>query len=631
MTLIHSQNDSADCYEVGNLVALLAAVSSGVSIPGACYEFIKNLEDEDAKSIEIDCDPDEKRLCIYGDGRYVTPIELDEMSKRIAASKKSDRNHGLGMLSFLRISPRMVMISWNKAKTEYSIKTCTPSSDNKLISDIGVARIMTKDDILRYNYACSRLRKWSTGFVTIIEDLGNTSKLAHFSGSFKIEEEFGGKKFVNYLREQLAWSKLNCQYRYGKEKAVAIKKKHGKGEHVAFKLPSKEYPCMREKSNEPLFCFEANGHHYNLELSFDLWLSQQNEGVVKITERNQDALDLKDAFHTKPNKLAEVFKNPDYVTYLQGQIDFRIKPTDGGEAPAVYNGSRTQLIVDGSFGDCLSNMLWYSDIEILGDKIMSYRKNSQKRGDEQSIKELAEDMDCYFRDHPEVFDRYLQHTSAQPSAAGIVKCKNCKIEGIPLRGFTDAEVDLVNQKGPNARIYALSDSPSYRCSNCGHLWAHRGYTHREDDPDVPQTPRSLPKWREPLTGKVRERKHGYGCTFDLRPLSRELDSKRSIYIGSEVVVNTAHESYKILLRDHGKKGLVTKIYERQMALRAIISKTHEGLDAESLRQLLEDGEAEILMYFRRERPKKPVTWKSKKSFKSSVSQLKEKFEGVTAS
>ena len=607
-------------WTIGNHLNFYATIASSMSIPNALYEFIKNLEDEDAKKGEIICDINNKRIFICGDSTYTSPESLEEIRTNIANSNKSERNHGLGLLSFLRLGRRMVMISYDRKTETFSITSCAITPDDKnLTCDVEQAHIMQPDEIARYGAACNHLRRWNSGFVTVIEKIGEG--IPHYNLKFKFEEEFENKKIINPLSELIAWSPINCYFKYGDNKTVLIKKKQGTGKLIDIKLPSKEYPCL--KGTEPIYCFEYNNFHYNIKLHLKLWISINNEGKVRIAENGQDVIDIKDAFKNKISKLSYIFKDHEFSNYLQGCINFKIESTDKGPAPVVYNSSRQQLIIEGSFGDCLANMLMYVDIEILREIITKYREQTTKRSDEKNAKELSEDMDDLFKDHPEIFDRYLQHSTGKPDASNLKRCSRCGTEAIPIRGYTYDEIFPLkeDQKG---KIIAPSDRKIYVCTTCGKTWDRGAYTKPINEPEIEtEKQRPLPKWTEPSIGKERQRKHGYGYKFDIRPLTG-ID-QRATLIGIELVVNSNHSSYKSLIQTYGKNDIHIKIYERQMALKAIIKKTYSESDPKNLHQIYEDGDADILLYYNPKLIKK-AHFRSKKEQEQALKALKEKFE-----
>lgn len=571
----------------------------------ALYEYTKNLEEAPAssKNIFIEFHMDRKIIAIYGDGKGLDAAKLNEMRVGIGKSSKGITHHGLGILAFMRFAKKMIMFS-RKNKKVY-VLSCIGENDD-VVSDVGESREISSEDT-EYAEFYNKLHKFGddNGTVTVLEGVGQY-KSDRFNFTFNMREEFESKKFIKWFQLKCRFSLMDHVYMLKKDensKLTRITEKMGHGTKMDFTVPSADHPVPAlygQRKN----IFEDKGRQFELKVRFLFWVSNSNDGEIRISENHQDSIPIRDAikFKITPDS---VFKHPDYTKYLTGAIDFKIKPLDGGDGLNVYSGTRTALIMDGGFGDCLCNILNYADQEVIRPKLNTFEKTSVGRKDERRSSEISKDMQIFFRDNPIIADKLLTTQSTGKVTYATVKCPRCGTVVMPKRGGTTA--DLVIQKN---NIYAPENVAIYICGTCGNRWDRRSY-----DTNVTKGPQKhLPIYTPPEPGQTsapRQKKRGHGYRALLCPLAHG-DDRRAALFNDLIKINRNHMNYKEIESERNSKALW--LYERYVYLTAIVD--HEMVDAPHIdyARMVQNVSASL------------IVWQSKRSGRMSLEEVEKVME-----
>lgn len=566
---------------------LMAHVSDYNSPIDALYEYIKNLDEVGAKVVHVDTDYDNKRVFIYGDGMGMGPDELNRISQSVGVSSKGQSHFGLGILAFMRLSKRMVIIS--KVGDKCCWISCTGQNDT-VVSDVGQAREMSPLERRENAIAIGKLRKWEQGTITILEGVGE-SKTSRFDNRFDIKKEFELSTLERELKKKCGFDlkRYSCFLKCGDAKPKKISAKIGHGKHLQFTLPSKEHPLLNKLGNRRDI-FSLQDRTFELKVSCDIWVGSGNDGDIRISEKGQNALDIRDAIGFRIGR-DSIFKSAENKYLLQGLIDFRITPIDRGENPNVYSGSRRKILVDGgfdSFGNCLMNILNYADIEIIRPVIREYIEGQHQRRDERSSRDLQKDMDNFFKDNPDLFKDIMSTSNLDPVDARYqAKCPSCGLTVPPTR--------CPKCKPVAGHIYAWDDSDKYVCGTCGNVWSRRIYTK-----PIGRTPTSeaKPQYTTPTgSSEPRKKKHGFGFSYDVMPFGRQ-DTRRARIEGTMVQVSSDHPDYVTLTQDKRSIGkLMLKNYQRIIALNTIIRNECKEMARDQYEKLLEDSYCRLMGWY----------------------------------
>ena len=298
-------------------------------------------------------------------------------------------------------------------------------------------------------------------------------------------------------------------------------------------------------------------------------ISPSNEGDIKISEDLQNAIDIRDAIRSYKVSSDSVYKSQKYTRYLNGLIDFSIKPLDNGEAISVYTGSRSTILMDGPFGDCLGNILIYADKNIIRPKIERLMtETSTDKKDERRSQSLQNDLEALFRERSDVFGSIIGTRSHDVvPAINYVLCFRCKLNAIPKRGKKLSEILNLSKQEKHDNIYAPEDDPSYYCGNCGWKWARKMYKVTTLT-TAPQTTKPIyehPDSDQPA--QQRKKVRGFGYTVSVCPLQPG-DPRRFTIYDDKIKINSAHPDFKSIERD---KPSALALYENDIAVKAIVN------------------------------------------------------------
>jgi len=539
----------------------------------AFYEYIKNLEEAQADNIFFEILHDKKTVLIYGNSQGLTASSLDQLRLSIGESEKGATHHGLGILAYLRFCKKMTMVSRKDGKLY--ILSCDENldSDTGYESDgvaYGAREVSFKEDCELECYY-RKLRNFGDhdGTITILEGIGQY-KSPRFDFSYNMKEVFDTREFVKWVQEKLFFNLHYHDYFLKVEGGSATAGKHflkkekipakiGTGKKYEFTIPSAKYP-VEAIPGQRHDCFEYGGRQFKLKIRFMFFVGPSNDGNIQISEECQNGLMVKDAIKIKLRG-DSVFKNTDYASFLNGLIDFKIIPVDGKDRINVYSGTRSTLLIDNSFGDCLCNILNYADEEVIRPAIAKVEKRSDSFKDDLRSQNLQKDMEMLFRDMRGLAEDLMIPKHTGPVfGSNMVHCPKCKMNVIPKRGVKSTDIKVYERNV----IYGFEDMPKYRCGNCGTIWDRRVYeSEPRPKPEVP------PIYETPEKGEgvPRQRLRGYGLSFKVCPFDRG-DTRRSMVFGNVVKINTMHQDYQVIEKDKRHKDTLS-IYERVMAMEAV--------------------------------------------------------------
>jgi hypothetical protein len=590
---------------IKNELEVLRSHASDYRTPfDAFYEYVKNLEEAPAmaKNIHVELLHDKHVILIYGDGRGMGVPELMQMQKdTIGESSKGPTHHGLGILSFLRFAKKMTIVSRKNGKLY--ILSCDGSGedgDKRLVSDSGDPREVTNEDS-EYECYYRKLRSLGDavdGTITVLEGVGQFSS-NRFDWKFDMKEEFEARKFVKELQKKLffnlAYRNYTLKIEGGTEKKYKKKEKIpaklGTGKQYDFTIPSAKYPAEGIPGQRH-DCFDYSGRQFTLKVKFTFFVGPSNDGNIQVSENHENGLPLREAIKIKLSK-DSVFKNPDYAPYLNGLVDFKITPLDGGDGINVYSGTRSALLIDGSFGDCLCNIITYADEEIIRPAIGRIEKKSDAFQDDMRSQNLQKDMEMLFHDMPWLAEKVMLPKHTGPVvAAGMVRCKKCGLTVLPMRGVNPRDYKPEGNKiYDHNMIYAFEDKAVYKCGCCGTTWDRQIHTEKTDPPTRP------PIYVEPkpTEGVPRQRLRGCGFSYKLQPFDRD-DERRSMVFGTVVKINRIHPDWQSINKDRKHKELLP-VYERLIAMEAIINHTMAEVHRDDYAETLQTALASTLVWF----------------------------------
>jgi len=553
----------------------------------AFYEYIKNLEEALARTIRIEFDYKARTILVYGDSRGMGALELDRIRSELGESIKGHSHHGLGILSFLRFSKRMSIFS--KKDDNFYVLTAM-AEDDDIWADTGKAHEVS-DRESGYRGIYSKLNHWhGGGTLTVLEGVGQyeSKKLRY---AFDMADVFSYKNVHPWLKDKLHFSQKQRDYfiRYGAgEKFKKFEAKVGHGRRVEFTVPSKDYP-VDDIPGTQKNTFIQNGAMYRIEMEGDFCFSLGNNGKILISNDRQNALEIKDAIRGPRLSSSTAYKNSEYLKFLQGFIDFKIKPCDkAGDVNSLnlYTGARQAIITDNEFGNAMINMLTYIDTDIIKPQLMKLAEKSVNRKEELRSKKLQADMEAFFTRFRDYFKNILHTHSIDPvSNNNYVICPRCRFEKIPTRGHR-SEIKI-----EAGHIYAFDEADYYVCGNCGNRWERKRYGPRTEGGGGTGEPRKKPLYLAPDPGedKPRHKRHGFGYIYKIVQMKR--DPRRAYVVGTEILINSAHPDYRKIEKIH----VVRALYERQMAIQAVI-RTEMADQPKKALQVVEDSLVFMLSY-----------------------------------
>ena len=615
-------------WDFGSKVGIVLTNVSEYDPFRAFYELTKNSEEAGASAVHMDFDFDHRRIVVYDDGDGMSVEKLNSLSKGIGRSEKDLKHHGVGLMGFMRISKKMVIFSKQEGCAHPNILSCTILND-KIVSDTGGPREATREDKMQYVFAVNKLNKCSHGTVIVLEGVGEY-QTPHYDFHFDFKEVFDRRRFEGFFRKEADFKLKKFSYytKFGNEKPKKLAAKLGQGKPIKFSVPSKQHTFLNAQG-QPRNIFllgENNEHAYELRVEFDLWISSSHEGEggIYISEGKQNNLEIfqavKGCFKVHPRN--SIYTGHEFHKYLRGLINFKIKPLNGAPDINVYSGSRTQLLMGGPFGDALANILQYAEIEVLRPAVSEYvsKKDSQK--DEISSREVQEDIEAMVRQHPDFFNDLVSTTSTDVvSTRNDVTCPSCHTTGIPIRGKFSTQTTMENEK-----IYAFEDNEVYVCGHCGRHWPRKKRTLLPEDQR--KTPEK-PVYHKPLEGesKNRQKRHGFGFTFVIRPFGS--DPRRTRIIGTTIEISSSHDNYKCIKRLKGSFGYrLLKIYERQQAMQTIVEYESENLTKVDAIKKLREGDNLVLIWYNVEKPLNvgsSAAYDIQENGRFTVEDLKQKF------
>jgi hypothetical protein len=505
--------------------ALDVIASHYTSVFGAFYEYIKNIEEQQATKIYIDFDFHKKQITIAGDGTSVDNHELDRIIQSGLKSRKDAKHFGAGLFSFSSFSTKMTLIS--RHNDTYYIIDC----DRRLNygSDSDAAREMQIHEMTRYGVAVGHLRHLKQGTAFVIEEVGTClNKPSVFC--FKMSEEFEGTKFVKWMQEANGYNlhRISYMLKINDGKPKRIPAKLGKGKSVKFTVPSKEFPY-------PKNVFILNEHQYKLTVDFDLWLGRAHESGIKIGEEYQNFLPFNDAVNnSRKIDRNSIFRFNPLTKYVAGIINFTIKPMSNGPAPIVYTGARDRLLLENTFGDCLANLLMYVDVNIMQQIVCDYDEDNSEKKQIVRSQKLNETISEFFSTNRDSFE-WLELNLNSVNKRTIT-CVSCKLETEPLKVSSGCNFTI-----KSTRILEYDDY--YECPNCGKKWDKRTYTQKSEPRNPPiYHPPQVPD--DPNTTKPRERVRGHGYVASVCNFGPSDPRAYRFVPPTSVEVNSEHPNYK---------------------------------------------------------------------------------------
>jgi uncharacterized Zn ribbon protein len=262
----------------------------------------------------------------------------------------------------------------------------------------------------------------------------------------------------------------------------------------------------------------------------------------------------------------------------------------------------------------LSNILIFAEVEILKPAVQEYVTKRESQKDEGGSREVQTDMETFFKYYKEYSSFISTESTDVVATRNYIRYSIYGTTGLPVRGKLSTEPGVYPLQ--SGKIYAFEDKDVYICGQCGNQWARKKY----NPPEEPREPRQQPQYTkpEPAGSKSREKKHGFGFTFVIRPFGS--DPRRTRIVGTTIEINSAHEDYKKLKRVTGVfPKRVLKIYERQQALQAIIEHESKNMTKEEVIEKLREGDSLVLVWYNIVRHENQETTKAEGSSSSETS------------
>jgi len=575
-------------------------------IPIKClYEYTKNLQDAGAKDVFLEMLPQRKVILIYGDGSGMTDLKMTEVMRNIGESLKSKENHGLGMQCWPRIATRMTIFS-RVDGVLYTV-SCSRHDNEKDVYLHGGAREAGSAD-QEYRDFYNKLNKgvfknkdgsYKNGTLTILEGIGVGSD-DHYDFKFKMKEDLNSKDIIDFFRDEHSRSFLTaCRFSVKKDEdspLTVVEPKIGIGKKIEFTIPSKRFPEKEIPGNgaTPKNCFFRNGFMYELVVDFIFHFGASNEANITVTNNGKDPVLISNIRHNGISRDG-VYRNPEYLRFINGHIDIHIRPLNDGDPFTIHNADRSSIILSDDFGRCFTNILLYADTEILRSEVEQQlnRVTERKQLKSTVFQKHMENICDQFKDF---LDQYINTKSTGLVHDNTVECSQCQTRSIPRRlpGLTLKWARNHLEKGV---IFAPEDIPRYVCGSCGHDWNRRAYNTNSSGHSRTNTP-GHPHYRQPGPGQgmQRQRQHGYGYSFHLMDFSAG-DTQIAMLKGEDMVcVNRGHPNYKVV----EKSGDLRCIYEGQNAFHVLLtnefSKAENPLPKEEQLKALKEMDNNIIIW-----------------------------------
>jgi hypothetical protein len=577
----------------------------------AVREFQKNLEQAGAKTICNEFLPKSKTVLIYGDGTGMNDTVLNQIMENVADSPtqnlfsknvdglKSTANHGVGAMACFRFCPGMRIFSRSNGKIY--VLSCETDEKTKGIytsTGDGGAREVDADlypEDREYKQYYSKLNRFTgDGTITIFENIGQNT--GHYDWGIKMKEDFNPAKFKSYMRDNYSQSLASYTYLFKENEEsqlLKIQPKRGIGIKKEFTIPDRQHPeklipGKAKVHGKAKNCFLRGGFLYELVVNFLFHFSEKNDGQIHIGSKNENSILIS---NIKSGKIPSFYKNSEFIQYLTGYIEFKIKPLNGGQPLNVYTGNRDTLILNDDFGDCLCNILHMAATDVL-------QPEAERKIEQASNKNKGADKECQ-----KIFERWFQDERFQsilkklgntttydvgPVQDNSIKCPGCDLRFAPKRGGTLK--DIKNNKNPEAFIYIPDDSSYYCCGGCGHLWERREYKSSGGGEQTVKPIHTIPDEGE---GKDRVIRHGFGYNVSVRPFSSDYNRIAMLKGDNTVWVNSNHQDYQAIQKSKIHtlwKNDALQIYRGQNGFEVIINhevekKTLALIKAKSLQNI----------------------------------------------
>jgi hypothetical protein len=574
---------------------------SGYSPIRCIYEYTKNLQDAGAKNVFLELYPQRKIIVIYGDGCGMDALKMTEVMNNIGESLKSQENHGLGMQCWPRIALRMSIFS--RVNGVLYTVSCSRHDNNRDVDLHGGAREVDGSD-QEYREFYNKLNKgdfkknesYINGMVTVLEGIGMGSDDHYDFFKFKIKDELYANDIIEFFRNEHSRSFLTaCRFSVKKDEdshLIEIEPKIGIGKKVEFTIPSKKYPekDIPGKSDIPKNCFYRNGNLYELIVDFIFHFGASNEAKITITHNGRDPVSIN---NIRSNAISRdgVYRNPEYIKFINGNIDIHIKPLDGGNIFTIHNADRNSIVLGEDFGKCFTNILLYADLEILRPEVeLQLNKVTEKTSKRSEI--LHKNMENICNRFKDFLDQYISTKSWGPVHDNTVKCIHCMTSGVPRRnGETLKQIRTHLESGV---IYAPEDAFVYVCGSCSTQWGRRIYTPSLEKRTISDFPHYTQP--NPGEGKLRQRQHGYGYSYSVHDFSAG-DTQVGMLKGEDLIcINGAHSNYKILRNS----GDLLCIYEAQNAFHILLANEFKKIadppPAEKQQRIIKEMDNNILIW-----------------------------------
>lgn len=553
-------------WEFGNPRVIIEGIAERyISELHALNEYYKNVEHLGADEMRLDIDFKNNMMSLYANSVGCEPDVLDRIRRSVAKSSKGEKFKGLGILSFLKFARKMVLIS--KTSTgEYSFLEAEPEGDK--IVTMPPTFIGDQEKVTYASELTTLGRfKWSEGSVVILYGVGQYRSAEH-DFRFDMKDVFSPTKFDAWFQKNKTWEKSRNYWvkHDGVKTWKKLDKKVGRGKkRLRFKIPSKQHPISSVPGREDV-C-QYNDNWYQIKMEFDATVSPNNEGDVRIFVDGEDALHVREWFKGRL-LTGTIYTNPDLRMFLDCSIHLKITPCKGSVYCDLYTPARDSIhskVEKSDLGSKIANFLIHADQEVFRPEISKYRKNRSDQKNEKRCSGLKEFMDGYFVSNRELLTGVISTENLDPVAAkSEAQCYRCKKTSVLRRAKSTDK--------PEPGIYILSDKERteedgtsvdmYRCGYCGHTWTRRRRPYfRRTAPGEP----SKPIYHPPGNTKPRQRKHGFGFSYQIRPFPKD-DTRRARMNFSTVSVNSAHDDFKTLEADEKK----LEEYLRQQAMMAIL-------------------------------------------------------------
>ena len=571
--------NTSHCWSAKNFQNLIKSISSHYSSElSAFYEFLKNIQDQPRSTdMFIDINYDRKSIIIYGNGEGADDKDMTQIMQSIGVSSKDAEHQGLGLQAFIKFAQKLVFIGKKDGECYIVSAACSPNGQD-IVSETGAPHVLAQSD-REYGHYTHLIQKYKEGTVYILEGVGVPSQTTtNVQSSFDINKIFNRKEVHDFIRKMFRFDlsdfRIHIKSRdKGKEVIERVKPKMGVGTKYPFSVPSKDLPYPKERT-----IFTLGGSRFELSLKCELWISdhKQDDGIF-ITQKHRNALTIDDAYGScqKLHRSTSIFRNNSLGQYLTGEISFSVFPLDQAEPPCLYTGARNQLLLNTSFGDALTNMLYFIDTEYMREKLKEHAEKLLNKMDAKLNKEYEDLFSDFFRAHPDLYNSIGAHLGSVSGEIQMRTCPSCKssFKLETMNYFPDNNSPSIN------RVFRVGDI--YICGKCKHQWQMDRRTF-EETPQAPISSGTPPEGKE----KLREKRHGKGYNIHLIPLPPAQADQRSTYRApSTIIINTHHTEYKQLsesIKASPNKKLGLKLRNASLIVHEIIAHNFKDSPVEHL-------------------------------------------------